>query len=586
MAMHVAAGLRLPVVMFSLEMSQIELVLRILSSEARIASDRIRTGRLQEDDWPRLSQAVGRISEAPMFIDDTPGITLTEIRSKSRRLKQQHGLSLIVVDYLQLMASPRRVESRVQEVSELSRGLKVLAKELDVPVVALSQLSRKPEERAKDDRRPVLSDLRESGCLTAATRLLRADTGTEVTLGDLAASGARDVPVWSLDDRWRLVRSNLTHAFPSGTKPVFRMTLASGRVVEATGNHKFRTLDAWTPLEELQLGDRLAVPRRLPEPSDTVRMDPDELVLLAHLLGDGCVLPRQPVHYTSADPANLEAVEAAARRRFGITPRRVVQDRWGHTYLPSSHHLTHGLRNPITAWWDDLGLHDCRSHQKFIPDDVHRAAADQIALFLRHLWATDGSLLKSQTTGAMRLHYATTSRRLADDVQRLLLRLRIQSRIGIKAQGADRQAYQVDIDGNDAQQSFLSDVRWDPIAKIEDLGPRPVFDASVEKTHNFIANGIVSHNSIEQDADLVCFIYRDDMYDKDSPAKGEAELIVAKHRNGRTDTVNLAFIGQHSRFASMARGVPRGAPPRPPQPPGGGRPGPYLQAVPPPQDAF
>ena len=143
-----------------------------------------------------------------MFIDDTPGITLTEIRSKSRRLKQQHGLSLIVVDYLQLMASPRRVESRVQEVSELSRGLKVLAKELDVPVVALSQLSRKPEERAKDDRRPVLSDLRESGCLTAATRLLRADTGTEVTLGDLAASGARDVPVWSLDDRWRLVRSN------------------------------------------------------------------------------------------------------------------------------------------------------------------------------------------------------------------------------------------------------------------------------------------------------------------------------------------------------------------------------------------
>ena len=348
MAMHVAAGLRLPVVMFSLEMSQIELVLRILSSEARIASDRIRTGRLQEDDWPRLSQAVGRISEAPMFIDDTPGITLTEIRSKSRRLKQQHGLSLIVVDYLQLMASPRRVESRVQEVSELSRGLKVLAKELDVPVVALSQLSRKPEERAKDDRRPVLSDLRESGCLTAATRLLRADTGTEVTLGDLAASGARDVPVWSLDDRWRLVRSNLTHAFPSGTKPVFRMTLASGRVVEATGNHKFRTLDAWTPLEELKLGDRLAVPRRLPEPSDTVRMDPDELVLLAHLLGDGCVLPRQPVHYTSATPPTSRPSRPPHDAASASPPRRVVQDRWGHTYLPSSHHLTHGLRNPIT----------------------------------------------------------------------------------------------------------------------------------------------------------------------------------------------------------------------------------------------
>ena len=174
-------------------------------------------------------------------------------------------------------------------------------------------------------------------------------------------------------------------------------------------------------------------------------MDPDELVLLAHLLGDGCVLPRQPVHYTSADPANLEAVEAAARRRFGITPRRVVQDRWGHTYLPSSHHLTHGLRNPITAWWDDLGLHDCRSHQKFIPDDVHRAAADQIALFLRHLWATDGSLSLSRSiaasgssTAPVRLYYASTSRRLVDGVQQLLLRLGIQSRIIDGGQGEHR----------------------------------------------------------------------------------------------------------------------------------------------------
>jgi replicative DNA helicase len=162
-AAYVAVELREPVVMFSLEMSQMELVQRILSAQARVDSERLRTGRLQEADWPKLSQAMGRLAEAPLFIDDTSSINMMEIRSKCRRLKQKHGLSLVVVDYLQLMQSHRRVENRVQEVSELSRGLKILAKELEVPVIALSQLSRRPEERT--DRRPQLSDLRESGSI-------------------------------------------------------------------------------------------------------------------------------------------------------------------------------------------------------------------------------------------------------------------------------------------------------------------------------------------------------------------------------------------------------------------------------------
>ncbi len=163
MATHVAVEQRRPVVLFSLEMSQMELVQRILAAEARVDSERLRTGRLKEPDWPKLSQAMGRLAEAPLFIDDTPGITLMEIRSKARRLKQQHGLDLLIVDYLQLMQSHRRVESRVQEVAELSRGLKILAKELDIPVLALSQLSRRPEDRT--DRRPQLADLRESGSI-------------------------------------------------------------------------------------------------------------------------------------------------------------------------------------------------------------------------------------------------------------------------------------------------------------------------------------------------------------------------------------------------------------------------------------
>jgi replicative DNA helicase len=162
-ATHVAVELRKPVVMFSLEMSQMELLERVLSAQARVDSNRIKTGRLREDDWPKLSQAMGRLHEANFYIDDTAGINLMEIRSKCRRLKQRHGLDLIVIDYLQLMMSHRRVENRVQEVSEISRGLKVLAKELDTPVIALSQLSRKPEDRG--DKKPQLSDLRESGSI-------------------------------------------------------------------------------------------------------------------------------------------------------------------------------------------------------------------------------------------------------------------------------------------------------------------------------------------------------------------------------------------------------------------------------------
>lgn len=159
----VTARLGVPAILFSLEMSKIEIVNRLLSSEAKIDSSRIRTGKLDDADWRKLGDALGALAEAPLFIDDTPSITLMEIRAKCRRLKQKHGLGLVVIDYLQLMQSSRRTESRQQEVAEISRGLKMLAKELDVPVMALSQLSRQPESRA--DKRPQLADLRESGSI-------------------------------------------------------------------------------------------------------------------------------------------------------------------------------------------------------------------------------------------------------------------------------------------------------------------------------------------------------------------------------------------------------------------------------------
>jgi replicative DNA helicase len=150
-------------VIFSLEMSRTEIVMRMLSAEARIRLQDMRGGRMSDDDWTRLARRMSEISEAPLFIDDSPNMTMMEIRAKARRLKQRHDLKLIVVDYMQLMTSGKRVESRQQEVSEFSRQLKLLAKELEVPVVAISQLNRGPEQRT--DKRPMLADLRESGSL-------------------------------------------------------------------------------------------------------------------------------------------------------------------------------------------------------------------------------------------------------------------------------------------------------------------------------------------------------------------------------------------------------------------------------------
>jgi replicative DNA helicase len=150
-------------VIFSLEMSRSEITMRMLSAEARVPLNNIRSGNLTEEEWSRMARRMGEISQAPMFIDDSPNLSLMEIRAKSRRLKQRHNLKLIVIDYLQLMTSGKRVENRQQEVAEFSRQLKILAKELNVPVVAISQLNRSPEQRS--DKKPMLSDLRESGSI-------------------------------------------------------------------------------------------------------------------------------------------------------------------------------------------------------------------------------------------------------------------------------------------------------------------------------------------------------------------------------------------------------------------------------------
>ena len=162
-AQYAAVEKHVPVAIFSLEMSKEQLVLRMLCSEAQVDASRIRTGFLSESDWPKLTLAAGNLSDSSIFIDDTPALSILELRAKARRLQSEHGLGLLIVDYLQLMRGRTTIENRQQEISEISRSLKALAKELNMPVIAVSQLSRRSE--AREDKRPQMSDLRESGAI-------------------------------------------------------------------------------------------------------------------------------------------------------------------------------------------------------------------------------------------------------------------------------------------------------------------------------------------------------------------------------------------------------------------------------------
>ena len=632
-------------VVFSLEMSKSEIVMRLLSAEAKIKLADMRSGRMSDDDWTRLARRMSEISEAPLFIDDSPNLTMMEIRAKARRLKQKADLRLVVIDYMQLMSSGKKYESRQQEVSEFSRNLKLLAKELDLPVVAISQLNRGPEQRT--DKKPLISDLRESGCLTANTRILRADTGAEVTFGELMRTGERPL-VWSLDERKRMVARPMTNVFPSGRKEVFQVRLASGREVEATGNHPFMTLNGWTALERLTVGDRVAIPRRVPEPVDTQRLPDDEVILLAHMIGDGSCVKNQPIRYASVDELNLAAVSSAATH-FGVNAIRddYAAARVTTLRLPAPCRLARGRRNPIVAWLDGLGLFDLRSYGKFVPEAIFSAPNDQVALFLKHLWSTDGSISWDAEQDQARIYYASTSRRLIDDVVGLLGRVGVFGRIKRVRKAGYRDGWHLYIYGAENQTRFLqrvgvsgmkaaaarqvlaeleckvrntnldtvpkevwdrvralltsnrmthrkfaaamgtqfcgstmwkhapsrarlhraaalfedyeihdlttNDVFWDHIAEVTSIGEHDVYDGTVSGTHNFVANGISLHNSLEQDADVVILLHRPDAFERDDPRGGEADLILGKHRNGPTKTITVAHQLHLSRFTNMAK---------------------------------
>jgi replicative DNA helicase len=398
----------------------------------------------------------------------------------------------------------------------------------------------------------------------------------------------------------------------------------------------------------LKVGDRLAVPRRVPEPVNTQRMDDSEVILLAHMIGDGSCVRNQPIRYASIDEGNLAAVATAAKH-FGVT---AVRDDYSAARvttlrLRAPYHLTHRRRNPIAAWLDTLGLFGLRSHDKFVPDAIFRAPNDQVTLYLHHLWATDGSVRWDAKVGQARIYYASTSRRLVDDVAMLLLRLGVFSRIKRVPKGGFRDSWHLYIYGAENQTRFLrdvgvngekwfaarevlakleglvrntnldtvpkevwtdvrglltdqqmthrqfaaamntkfcgstlwkhapsrsrlhrvaalledrdihdlatNDVFWDEIVEIASIGMQNVYDGTVPGTNCFVAQGILVHNSLEQDADMVILLHRPDAFERDDPRGGEADLILGKHRNGPTKTITVAHQLHLSRFTNMAK---------------------------------
>jgi len=653
MAQNMATAGRAVVAIFSLEMSKEELGFRFLSGLTRIDSKRLKIGRLADRDWPRLAQAADQLSKSKIFIDDSGDLTVMDIRSRCRRLlSTEKKLDMIVVDYLQLMKGSKSSQkgdgSREREISEISRGLKSLSKELKVPIIALSQLNRGVESRP--NKRPMLSDLRE--CVTGDTLVCLAD-GRRVPIRELVGTTPTVV---SMTREGKLTTAKSDLIWSVGKKPVFEVKLASGRSFRATGKHLAYGFEGWKRVDEFKVGDRLAMARFLPEPADPEVWPDERVALLGHLIGDGSFLKGSPMRYTTASEECSEVVRRAAEDQFGCVVKRYKGKGNWHQLLISGN----GNRwKPagVNQWLRELGIFGQRSAEKRIPTAAFRLGNRQIALLLKHLWATDGtiSVRKEGQRGSHGVHFSSCSRGLAEDVSALLLRLGIVARIQTVVSGYKNPIYMVWVRGVEAQLRFLatvgafgprevqaeflaialmevipntnvdtlpkqyfdrvrtlmkeqsisqramagmrgtsyggtshfrfspsrrqlmeyaeilddealksvcsSDLFWDKVVSITLHESEEVFDITVPQTESWLGDGILLHNSgaIEQDSDMVCFIYRDEVYNKDTEDKGIAELIVAKHRAGETDTIRLAWLAEYTLFANLAKDGP-GAP--------------------------
>lgn len=627
---------------FSLEMPRSQLGTRLMCSDARVDLSKLRTGQLDNADWKSLADSAARIVKLPIWIDDSSGITMLELRAKTRRIQARSGagecppLGLVVLDYLQLMRGNPKVSSREQQISELSRGLKLLAKDLRVPVIALSQLNRACETRGKD-KRPQLSDLRE--CITGDQVVFDAVTGEPRTIREIA--GGRVTAVYGLRDDWKLAVARVESAWSTGVKPVFKITTRTGRTLRVTANHPLRTLGGWERLDSLRTGQCIAVPRIAHQPAiaeDT--LSDDELRMVGYLISDGHYGKHRTVSYVKNDPVLCADVRRIALERFGLTAKpkpcagtSEQMDLTGDGSGPGS--------NSLINWLQAIGIHGQIGTHKRAPKEVFSHTDRAIGVFLGALWAGDGCVCPKKD-GGWTLKFTNTSMGLLDDVHWLLTRLGIVAvrggrernskskvdissivvseadailrfsqmvsipgvkgarlaeaakrsgscgrnarvdrlpldltsevfdlakasgmswrEIGYRPQGkricrGDLATVATSLHSDRLDDLANSDVLWDPISSIEPDGEEETFDLRVPGMHNFVVGNIFAHNSgaIEQDADTVIFVYRDEYYDKDNPeVAGLAELIIAKQRNGPTGTIKVAFQKSCTRFSNLA----------------------------------
>src|SRR5579859_159528 len=449
-AENAALGSNKSAAIFSMEMSAESLTLRMISSLGRINQTALRSGKLEEQDWPRIDSAMTQLGNAKIFVDETPGLTPTEIRARARRLKRERGLDLIVVDYLQLMQVAVTKENRATEISEISRSLKALAKELKVPVIALSQLNRGVEQRV--EKKPVMSDLRE--CVTGETLVCLAD-GRRVPIRDLVGQTPE---VWAMSEDQKIIKAQSDLVWSKGVRQVFRVSLASGRSLRATANHRVFTGDGWRTVSELTMGSRVAVARRFPSVTNPLTWSDAEIALLGHLVGDGSYLTHQPLRYTTGSEANSQLVTECALALGSTVTRHAGRGNWHQLVIANNGNRWHAAG--VGAWLKGLGIWNQRSHQKHLPSAVFQLSDAQIGLLLRHLWATDGSIhvRPAGRRGSAGVYFCTCSEQLVRDVAALLLRLGIIGRITQVKQDSGRPLWSVYVSGSEQQSLFLARV--------------------------------------------------------------------------------------------------------------------------------
>ncbi|HUP30601.1 MAG TPA: LAGLIDADG family homing endonuclease [Usitatibacter sp.] len=487
-----------------------------------------------------------------------------------------------------------------------------------------------------------MSDLRE--CVTGDTLVMLAD-GRRLPIRDLVGQTPE---VLAMSPEGRIHRSHSDCVWSVGVKPVLKVSLASGRTIRATAQHRLFGPEGWLHVGDLKPGSRLALAHRIPAPQSVSAWRDEELVLLGHLVGDGSYLKHQPMRYTTASEANSEAVRASAEAMGSTVKRYAGRGLWHQLLLGGNGDRWHP--EGVGKWLKKLGIYGQRSHEKRLPQSVFGLGDDQVALLLRHLWATDGciSIRGAGQRGSHRVFFATSSHGLAMDVAALLLRFGIVARIRASVKAGYRACHAVDISGGEQQLAFLdrvgafgpreapaahlrevlsrthtganvdtlpleafaqvrasmaargvttramaalrgtsyggtshfrfspsratiedyadklgdeslrrwsrSDLFWDRVVAIEPAGDEEVFDLTVPGPACWLADGIVSHNSgaIEQDADVILFVYRDEVYNEESPDKGIAEIIIGKQRNGPIGTVKLTFLGKHTKFENYS----------------------------------